>query len=175
MRMIECVTYVWYRVGNKYVTPFFAQRKGTNPIFHAKCHKVQELGTRLTANSHQSGLSNEVLHDFMPQEVLGLQAVKLKTARFFHHLLYKKRTFNFDSLLAVTPKPLLIEKCSIPHLKTLTGSCLEPKCKDMVTLLLCATPLHFVAFHMKNWVCAFCFCKHCNGFFRKFCNRFSSM
>ena len=68
---------------------------GTNPIPDFHYEMAKGALTLLAPNSHYSGLSNEILHDLIPQGVLELQAVKLKTSRFF--TIYLTKT-NFKNL-----------------------------------------------------------------------------
>lgn len=113
-------------------------------------HKVKVLSALalLAANSHQSGLSNEVLHDFLPQGFWSCNLSNLKRLDFSQFTL---QTWS-QLWQHVTSKALVIGKYSIPHLKTLINGCLEPEVQGRdSTFTLC----HILSFRMENLVWPF--------------------
>ena len=91
-----------------------------------KYHKVQGRGASLKCYYALAFLAPNRAFKWgiAPQGFLELQAVKLNTSRFF--TIYLTKT-DFQIWQPVTPKFLVIEKCSIPHLKALIDGFLEPE------------------------------------------------
>ena len=108
----------------------------------------------LARKKRQSGLSNEVLNKGFWSNLLS----KLKV-HFCKVNGEKSKRFKFYSLQL--QKPLWYKIMQYLIWKPWLMAVWSQKCKGVVALLPCATPLHLVAFRMENRVCAFCFFKHC--------------